>query len=166
MSERAYKWLRPDHRGAHNHGDYASHLPKGKRPGRWMPVLADPRLCERGYHVTSLGHLMDHWAADAILFEVECRGQADRGGDKSAWEEIRLLRRVGQLTHSQLVAFACDCAERVGQDPAGREAIAAARAWVACPCEEHRGAAWAAAAAAEARRWQGERLLEMLEERG
>ena len=169
-----YKWLRPDYRGACGHGDYSEHLPRGTRPGKWLPKVAHPVTCEAGYHTVDIEHLPVHWARDAILYEVECRGAVDRAEDKSAWEQVRLVRQVGRLTQPLLVTFACDCAERVPQGDAGKAAIAAARAWVACPCEKHRaavGAAWAAAgaawAAAEAagaaeRRWQGDRLIALL----
>ena len=176
-TERAHKWLRPTLMGAYGHGDYSGYIPGGKRPGKWLPKVTDPVICRRGYHVTDLEHLLTHWALDATLYEVECRGAVALGADKSAWEQIRLVRVVGQATHPLMVTFACDCAERVPQGDAGRAAIAAAREWARCPCEEHRAAArvvgaaaWAAdaasaggAAAEEERRWQGERLLELLE---
>ncbi len=143
-----YKWLRPDHTGVYGHGDYSGCLPKGKRPGKWLPKVARPVTCEAGYHTVDLEHLPLHWADGAILYEVECRGMADRSIDKSAWEQIRLVRQVGQLTDPLLVTWACDCAERVAQGDKGKAAIAAARAWAACPCEEHQAAAGAASAAA------------------
>ena len=62
----------------------------------------------------------------------------------------RVLRWGGALTHVEIVTLACDFAERVPQEDAGRAAIAAARAWASCPCEEHRQAAKAAEAAASA----------------
>ena len=60
----------------------------------------------------------------------------------------RVLRWGGVLTHVEIVTLSCDFAERLPQEDAGRAAIAAARAWAACPCEEHRQAAKAAAEAA------------------
>jgi len=64
------------------------------------------------------------------------------------WSRVRVVLRFGGLDQRLLVTLAADFAERVPQGPEGRAAIAAARAWVACPCPAHARAARAAARAA------------------
>jgi hypothetical protein len=150
-----YKWLTPDHRGAYGHGDYTAHLPHGKRPGKWLPAVKDPRPCVRGYHVVDIAHLPAHWGIPGVLYEVEVRGKTVEDGDKLACESIRLVRRVGELTPGIAATFAADCAERVlglfeakfPDDDRPRKAIEAARACIADPTPENRAAARAAEAA-------------------
>ena len=107
-----YKWLRPDHRGAYGHGDYTAHLPHGTRPGKWLPAVAAPKPCARGYHVVDIAHLPAHWGIPGVLYEAETRGKTVEDGDKLACESIRLVRRVGELTPGIAATFAADCAER------------------------------------------------------
>jgi hypothetical protein len=164
-----YKWLRPDHRGAYGHGDYTAHLPHGTRPGKWLPAVAAPKPCARGYHVVDIAHLPAHWGIPGVLYEAETRGKTVEDGDKLACESIRLVRRVGELTPGIAATFAADCAERVlglfeakfPDDDRPRKAIEAARACIADPTPENRAAAgdaagdagdaaWAAAGAAGA----------------
>ena len=186
-----YKWLRPDHRGAYGHGDYTAHLPHGTRPGKWLPAVAAPKPCARGYHVVDIAHLPAHWGIPGVLYEAETRGKTVEDGDKLACESIRLVRRVGELTPGIAATFAADCAERVlglfeakfPDDDRPRKAIEAARACIADPTPENRAAAgdaaryagdaaWAAAGAAgdagdaawaAEREWQGAHLIELLE---
>ena len=153
-----YKWLTPDHRGAYGHGDYTAYLPHGKRPGKWLPAVKDPRPCVRGYHVVDIAHLPAHWGIPGVLYEVEVRGKTVEDGDKTACAQIRLVRRVGELTPGIAATFAADCAERVlglfeakfPDDDRPRKAIEAARACIADPTPENRAAAGAAAGAAGA----------------
>ena len=81
-----YKWLRPDHRGAYGHGDYTAHLPHGTRPGKWLPAVAAPKPCARGYHVVDIAHLPAHWGIPGVLYEAETRGKTVEDGDKLACE--------------------------------------------------------------------------------
>jgi hypothetical protein len=144
-----YKWLSPQNAGVYGHGDYTDHLPHGKRPGKWLLPVADPRPCARGYHVVTSTHLSEHWGHEgSVLYVAEVRGTVVADTDKLACEQIRLVRRVGTLTRGVLVTFAADCAERVlpiyearfPDDDRPRKAIEAARS----------GAAHAAHAAAHA----------------
>jgi len=131
-----YKWLTPDHRGTYGHGDYTDHLPHGKRPGKWLPAIADPETCRRGYHVVTAAHLPEHWGReDSVLYVAEARGAIATDTDKLACEQIRLVERVGTLTREIAVTFAADCAARVlpifeaeyPDDDRPRRAIEAAR---------------------------------------
>jgi hypothetical protein len=182
-----YKWLTSDGRGSYGHGDYSAFKPNGK-PGGWTPSIT-PRLCATGYHVCTADHLIAHARVGAELWVVETKGRADHGGDKSAFEQIRLVELVGVATSSLLIEFACDAAERVlpifearipGDDRPRRAIIAAraARAAAAAAAADAARAAYAdaaraaaaaayadaadAAAAAAERRWQGDRLLALV----
>jgi hypothetical protein len=184
MTETYYKWLTAEHRGAYGHGDYFSYLPNGN-PGKWLPKVAQPKPCVRGYHVVTVDQIAQHITKiDLVLFEVSVRGMSKTQSDKSAWESMRLVRRIGSISRDILVEFACDCADRVlpifetryPDDDRPRKAIAAARsggsdtayaandayaaAYAANAAAAAYGAAYAAKKAAE-RRWQGERLIEL-----
>jgi len=164
-------------------------LPRGKRPGAWMPPVASPVACERGYHLTDAAHLLGWLRTGAAVYEAEGRGAADNQSDKTAFAEARLLRLVGVASEKVLRLYAADCAEHVlplfekrypnGARP--REAIAAARAFARGEIsrEEMQVAAFAAyaaysasaaadaaaAAAADAaaeRKWQTTHLLQCL----
>ena len=152
-----YKWLTPENRGVYGHGDYTDHLPHGKRPGKWLPAIADPETCRRGYHVVTAAHLREHWGREgSVLYIAEVRGAIATDTDKLACEQIRLVNRVGTLTRDVLVTFAADCAARVlpifearfPDDDRPRKAIEAARSGGAAADRAH--AAYAAYAAANA----------------
>ena len=42
-------------------------LPQGKRPGKWMPPIAGPKLCQRGYHLVPAAHLLEWLTTDTFL---------------------------------------------------------------------------------------------------
>ena len=63
-------------KGASIHGGSGQwHLPKGKRPGKWMPIIKDIELCERGYHVCTQDNLVKWIISDCEIWEVEVRGE-------------------------------------------------------------------------------------------
>ena len=70
------------------------------------------------------------------------------------WSPARCVLRWGELDQVTLVRLACVLGERSlpyarpEDRPVCEAAYAAARAWAACPCEEHRAAAAEAAEAA------------------
>ncbi len=65
-----YKIL--NHDGSARLGSVSWHLPKGKRPGKWMtPIEGNLIPCVKGYHVCRETNLLD-WLGPAI-FEVEYR---------------------------------------------------------------------------------------------
>jgi hypothetical protein len=88
------------------------HLPHGNRAGKWMPRIADPEACRRGYHVcTALQLLTGNWLGPEVWI-VEVRGKADRSAsDKSCHEQARI---IGPTCWNERAArlFAADCAER------------------------------------------------------
>ena len=95
--------------GAYGHGEWD--LPRGKRPGKWMPKVM-PVLCESGYHVCrDLNEVITH--AGPELYEVEVRGACDAGDDKACYEQARLVRRIPEWDQRTMRLWAIDCARRV-----------------------------------------------------
>lgn len=91
-------------------------LPVGKRPGKWMPKIADVQACSRGYHLTPAVAIID-WLPPsgkaAYLFEAEGRGDQSSDGEKIAFAQARLLKPVGILDEVSMRLAAADFAERV-----------------------------------------------------
>lgn len=105
MSEQLYKVLDGERRPIH--GGNGQWL----RAGEWMPPVEDIVLCERGYHVCNREQLV-LWLGPAI-WTVETRGEHADGGDKQAWGEARLVKRLETWNSRTQRLFACDCAEHV-----------------------------------------------------
>ena len=130
-----YKVLNPD--GSCFYGGSGEwHLPRGSRPGKWMPKVATLEPCQSGYHVCRLDQLVP-WLGPAV-FEVEVRGPMVDHGDKLVVGEARLVRRCVAWDDRVARLFAADCAERAlrrerkaGREPDPRSwaAVKAARAF-------------------------------------
>ena len=45
-----YKFLTSDHKGPYSEFDFSTYLPRGKRPGKWLPVVEQLEMCNSGYH--------------------------------------------------------------------------------------------------------------------
>ena len=134
------------------------HLPKGKRPGKWMPVVDDVRACRRGYHLIR-ARAITEWLPPAgqsgFLWEAEGRGQSDTDGDKVAFARARLIRCVGVLDEVSMRLAAADMAERVlpifrAERPNDGRPAAAIQAVRDFARGNARYAAWDAARAADA----------------
>ena len=127
-----YKVLASDGTPCHG-GSGKWFMPKGKRPGKWMPAIKDIQPCARGYHFVNLEQLPT-WLGPT-LYEVEVRGQVTHLADKSVAEQARLIRKVEIWNDKTLRLFAADCAEHVlgiyervcPKDDRPRKAIQAAR---------------------------------------
>ena len=127
-----YKVLASDGTPCHG-GSGKWFMPKGKRPGKWMPAIKDIQPCVRGYHFINLEQLPT-WLGPT-LYEVEVRGQVIHLADKSVAEQARLIRKVEIWNDKTLRLFAADCAEHVlgiyervcPKDDRPRKAIQAAR---------------------------------------
>ncbi len=153
-----YKIL--DHDGTARMGSGSWHLPKGKRPGKWMAPIEGPLVpCKNGYHLARETDLLE-WLGPAI-FEVEYKGEMIEVSDKIVVRQARLIRICGGWTESIARMFAADCAERVlplfekynPGDDRPRKAIEAARAFArdeigAAAAAGAWAAAWDAAGAA------------------
>jgi hypothetical protein len=160
-----------------NGGSGTWHLPKGKRPGKWMePIEGKLIPCKNGYHLCRRKDILQ-WFNESI-YEAEYRGEIIKQDDKVVVREVRLLRKLNWDDKTARL-FAADCAERVLEiferkhpdDPRPRQAIEAARAFArgeinqrdrAAAGDAAWAAAWAAAEAAE-QKWQTRRLFEYLD---
>jgi len=133
------------------------YLPKGNRPGRWMPKIEGELIpCQNGYHLCRTQDLIC-WLGDNI-YEAEHRGEIGIGNDKVVVRQARLLHKVETWNETTARLFACDCAEHAS--PIHERAYAAA--WAAAG-EAAAGAAAGAAAAWDAeRQWQTQRLIKLL----
>ena len=90
-----YKVLRD---GQSCHGgsfDWTDYLPKGKRPGKWTPTVADVRACSRGYHGCTAEQLNGWIDGGNQLWECEYKDAPSDHGDKVVGAQMRLIRRVG-----------------------------------------------------------------------
>lgn len=108
------------------------HLPKGSKPGKWMPKITPVVACKSGYHLVTIDQLLN-WLGPTIWI-AEGKGEHLKQKDKHVFSEARLV----QMTHwnkDSARLFAADCAERVlhifeeryPTDSRPREAINAAR---------------------------------------
>ncbi len=128
-----YKVLGADGEAIHG-GRGKWHLPVGKHPGKWMPVISDPKLCERGYHVTTVDHLSCFLSSAKLICVAEIRGAIFDGDDKLVASEARIIK-ASRWDDRSARLFAADCAERVlsifekahPTDDRPRRAIKAAR---------------------------------------
>lgn len=77
-------------------------LPKNGKPGEWMPKVpvGGIKCGSSGYYLCQEKDLQ-LWAEGAYtVYEAEPRGKHRNFGDKSAFEEVRLIRKVGTMTDS------------------------------------------------------------------
>jgi hypothetical protein len=164
-----YKILSKDNGPIYGNPNFKWSLPRGKRPGEWMPPInGELVLCENGYHACRRGDLLD-WLGPNI-YELEYRGEIIEGGGKVVVSEARLTHHFKAWNEQTARLFACDCAahvlyiyekhckddrrireginlaRRFAKGKATQKELTAARtaAWEAA------GAAWAAAGAARA----------------
>ena len=162
-----------------NGGNGKWFLPKGKRPGKWMPFIEHLRPCVRGYHVCRQKDLLD-WINETVYL-VEIRGKKIIRDDKIVVQQARLIKQMAwNETTARL--FACDCARRVlsiyekdrPDDARPRVAIETAERFARGEAtREEMAAAWAAAGAAawdaagaaardDESKWQTRRLMQYL----
>ena len=174
MAEKLYKVLAIDG-SCCNGGQGKWFLPKGKRPGKWMPeIKGDLDPCVNGYHLCRLRDLL-YWV-DETIFEAEYRGERVNDANKVVVRQARLLRKCEGWNEVTARLFACDCAERVlpmfekqrPSDDRPRKAIETARRYangeatgdeLAAARAAAGAAAWAAGATRAAEhKWQTRRL--------
>jgi hypothetical protein len=159
-----YKFTKKDRLGIYQTGyQYPT-------PGQWTEPVK-PVLCEAGYHVCSPDHLFNVCSPDHLfnwkyesLWEVDVKGEAVHGDDKSFFEQIRLVRQIESWNTKTLRLYAADVAEDVLEffesqypdDDRPRRAILAARDYADGLISGEqlqkaaRAAAYASAAAADA----------------
>ena len=108
MTETLYKMLNGNGHSC-NGGSAEWFLPHGSRPGKWMPAIANPVPCWRGYHVCRLDQLLA-WL-NVRVFEVEIRGGTVENVNKIVAGQARLIRETA-WNNRAAHHFAADCAER------------------------------------------------------
>ena len=134
--------------------------------GVWLPpVEGELKICKNGYHFCGKADVAV-WADDR-MYEVEVEGDILHGDNKSCARSIRMTRIDGWNRTTQIM-FGAKCAEQVlhlyegefPDDPRVRDAIFAARQnavglidekAMATARDAARGAAWAAAGAAQSK---------------
>jgi hypothetical protein len=158
MSMKYYKALTEENKGPYSDFDFSPYLPKNNKPGKWLPKVKALSICESGWHYCNGDELID-WLNDNV-YEVKVRGKTIRNDDKSAAQEIRLVKHI--LNQWDVKLFLCDCAEHVlhffedkyPDDKRPREAIEAGRKYARHEIDimamEAAGAAAGAAAMAAA----------------
>ena len=130
--------------------DYTPYLPTLRkdgtyRPGKWLPPIASPVACERGYHGCRDQDLV-HWLHDRI-WAIEGRGVVV-ASDKVVMESFRF---TSPTPWDEVAArlFAVECASEVrhlNTDPRVEEALeVATRYALGDATAEERAAAWDAA---------------------
>jgi hypothetical protein len=86
-------------------------LPKGKRPGRWMPEIRDIVLHVRGYRLCRpIGIAL---GIGPVLYRAEARGEQLTTGSWVTTGQARLLEHLEAWNIRTAVLFAADCAERI-----------------------------------------------------
>lgn len=156
VSATYYKVLDLDGSAFHG-GSGKWHMPSGKRPGKWMPAISDPKPCVRGYHLCRDTTDLSQWLGPSIWL-AEARGAIVADGNKIVVAQARLIRRLPWDDRTARL-FAADCAERVlpifererPNDDRPRKAIETARRFANGEVED--AARAAAEAAAEAAAW-------------
>ena len=136
-------------------------LPKGDKPGAWMPTIRRVVACESGYHVCRRADLVK-WLGPRIWM-VEIDGDVVEESDKVVVARARLLAPILTWNDRTARLFAADCAARVlpiyekeyPGDDRPRNAIRTTRAFARGEIDD---AAWAAAWA-----WQAKRLFKYLD---
>lgn len=122
-------------------------LPRGKKPGEWMPKVKNIEPCSRGYHLCEFEDLLE-WLGP-VIWIAEGRGKSIRDTHKTVFPEARLLKKVSTWNNKTARLFAADCAEHVlhlNPDPRCEKAIAMARRFAQGKATQTQlAAAWAAA---------------------
>ncbi len=136
------------------------YLPKGSRPGKWMPKIATLELCASGYHVCTVDQLRE-WIAPAI-YVVEVRVEHVEDRSKSAWQQARLVRRVEGWGMDQMVEWAKRCAGHVAHLRNATYAVNAVTYAAYATYAAASNAAKAAATTSAEKQWQTDLLKTML----
>ena len=146
--------------GRSTYQDFVWPLPKGKRPGKWLPKIKGELVaCENGYHLCREKDILE-WLGPEI-YEAEHKGELVDAGPKVVVREARLIRKCDGWNETTARLYVADCAEHVlhifeqerPDDDRPRKAIEAARAYArgeinAAAVAAARAATWDAAWAA------------------
>ena len=99
-----FRWSLPKWKGPKSNGRWI--------PGDWMPTVANPRLCERGYHACTRSQLVDFLTYGPHIYVVELRGEIVTGTDKVVASEARLVEELPWGADAARL-FAVECAADV-----------------------------------------------------
>ncbi len=77
--------------------DYTDYLPKGNKPGKWLPEIKDLKECESGYHITNYWNMWIN-SEDNKIFEVEVENIQEKDGvgviDKYVCGKFRFVKEI------------------------------------------------------------------------
>ena len=138
----------------------------------------DISICNRGFHCSDTILQALGYVKGEILAQVEVGGKSIIETDKSAWEEMRIVKAYNWTKKDSvaLSIFAAElCIENFEKifpnDKRPREAIEAAKKWLANPTKKNESAAWSAAESAARSAWSAaesaviQKISNWLEER-
>jgi hypothetical protein len=74
--------------------DYSEYLPKGKRPGKWLPAVERVIPCCSGYHACEDKSLVTWLYGGNEIWVVEFRETPLRNYDKVVGAQMRFVRKV------------------------------------------------------------------------
>ena len=106
-----YKFLQSDHIAHYSSFDYSEYLPKGNKPGKWLPKIDDLEMCARGYHACLKQDLFE-WVNDD-LYIVELRGKKIKDENKIVAQEMRLVCKVKGWNEKNLRLAAAEIVEKI-----------------------------------------------------
>jgi hypothetical protein len=106
-----YKFLTADNKGPYSSFDFTAYLPKGKRPGKWLPTEDLLALCMSGYHACLAGNLIN-WL-QANLYEVELAGDIIQGDAKVVAQRMRFVRHIDTWNERSARLYACWCVRQI-----------------------------------------------------
>jgi hypothetical protein len=120
----------------------------------------DISLCKAGFHCSDKVYQAFSYVQGEVLAEVEVGGNSEFKDDKSVWSEMT-INRAWKWEEEDSVALAIYAAElcinnfekACPNDKRPREAIEAAKKWLANPTEKNRLAARSAAESAKSAAW-------------
>ena len=103
---RYYKVLKSDGSAVYGTGKWF--LPKGKKPGKWMPpIKGELEMCKKGYHAVDREHLVE-WV-NARIFVLEFKDEPVTDGlSKYVGAQARLLSELKTWNERTARLFACD----------------------------------------------------------
>ena len=150
-----YKVLDENNQGIFSRADWF--LPKGRRPGKWMPkVVGKLFICNTGYHLCRESDLAQ-WLGPNI-YEIESKSEVvevtGHTNKVLTAGPVRLVSKLDTWNDKSARLFAADCAEHVlylfedryPQDERPRKAIKAARQFISGDITfDEMAAAWDAA---------------------
>jgi hypothetical protein len=106
-----YKFLQADNTGEYSGFDYSGYLPKDGKPGKWLPKVESVIMCETGYHVCEKKDLLE-WRNEN-LYIVDVRGEMVESDDKSAFQQMRFVKRVNGWNEKNLRLASAEIVEKL-----------------------------------------------------